>query len=184
MRLRFSRLRLGEWLIAAAAPLMVADTFATTWFQARPAGRRHAATALSAALSLNGWQTSLPAVVLALILCGGGLAIWLTTATRRSPALPVVLNTLLLPLALALAALVAIRVLLVPPSLHGAAPSFASAPSVRAGAWAGLALSLALCAGFYVALRREGLAPADAPAEVPTVELAPRTGESRDRPRA
>jgi hypothetical protein len=181
--LRLSRLRTGEWLAAAAGVLMAADSFATTWFQARP--RHHsAATALSGQLSLNGWQASLPAGVLALILCAGALVIWLTTATLRSPALPVVMNTLLLPLALALVVLVSIRVLLVPPSLHGGAASLASTLSARPGAWAGLALSLALYAGLYVALRREGVAPADAPTEVATVKLGLHTGESREEPHA
>jgi hypothetical protein len=177
VNLRLSRLRAGEWLTAAAAILMLIDLFAPAWFAAR-AGQQSAATASAGHVSLNGWQTSLPAGVLALIVCGGGIAIWLTTATRRSPALPVVLNTLLLPFSLALVALVAIRVLVLRPSLH------AAVVSTRSGAWAGLALSVALYLGLYVALRREGVAVADAPASIETVTVAPVTGEPRQEPHA
>jgi len=177
VKLRLSRLRAGEWLTATASLLLLADMFAPAWFEAS-AGPRRSVPAIAGHASLNGWQSSLPAGVLALIVCGGGIAIWLTTATRRSPALPVVLNTLLLPFSLALVALVAIRVLVLRPSLH------AAVVSTRSGAWAGLALSVALYLGLYVALRREGVAGADTPANIETVTVAPVTGEPRQEPHA
>ena len=178
MDLWLSRLRAGEWLTAAAAILMLIDMFAPAWFAAH-AGRRGSATAI-ARVSLNGWQTSLPAGVLALVVCGGGVGIWLATATRRSPALPVVLNTLLMPLSLALVVLVAVRVLVLPPSVHAAVLGSArTTTSVRPGAWAAVALSVALYASLYIALRREGVAPADAPAEIETLTVALPPGEPR-----
>ena len=183
MNLRLSRLRAGEWLTAAASVLMLADMFAPAWFEAHT-GPGSSATALARHVSLNGWQTSLPAGVLALIVCCGGITIWLTTAARRSPALPVVLNTLLLPLSLALVVLVAIRVLILHPGVPAALAGSAASVSIRAGAWAGLALSAALYAGLYVALRREGVAPSDTPAVIETVTISLPASEPREEPHA
>ena len=183
MNLRLSRLRAGEWLTATASLLMLADVFAPPWFDAH-ASQGTSATAIARHVSLNGWQTSLPAGVLALIVCSGGIAIWLTTATRRSPALPVVMNTLLLPFSVALLVLVAIRVLLLHPGFAGVAAGGAVAASTRPGAWAGLVLSVALYAGLYIALRREGVAAADTPAVVETVTVGLPAGEPHQEPHA
>jgi hypothetical protein len=100
-----------------------------------------------------------------------GIAICWLVATRRSPALPVVLTTLLVPVSLALAVLLAIRVILDQPSVHLLQAGGANVLEARPGAYAGLVLSLVVAAGAYLSLRREGVAPEDSPAVIQTLPL-------------
>jgi hypothetical protein len=92
-------------------------------------------------------------------------------ASRRSPALPVVLTTLILPVALALAVLVAVRVLVAQPSVHLAQAGGASVIEAQPGSYVGLALTVAVFIGGYLALRREGVAREDSPTSIETVRV-------------
>jgi hypothetical protein len=108
---------------------------------------------------------------LALVVCLIGLAIWLLVATRRSPAVPAVLTTLMLPVSFALAVLVAIRVLLDQPAVHLAQAGGANVIEPRVGAYVGLALTLVIFAGLYLSLRRDRVAEDDSPATVETLRV-------------
>ncbi len=71
-----------------------------------------------------------------------GIAVCWLAATRRSPALPVVVATLLVPVSLVLVVVVAIRVLLDPPSVHLLQAGGANVLEARPGAYVGLVLSV------------------------------------------
>jgi len=182
VNLRLSRVRGAEWVAAAASLLLVLDVFALAWFRVRRAAPM-LATAFARHPTLDGWQTSLPAGVLSLIVACVCLAILLLTATRRSPALPVVMNTLVMPLSLALFALIAVRVLLLAPSVQVAAHATVAA-SRSPGAWSGLALSAVILAGLYAALRREGVAAEEFTGAIETLMPPPLGEQPRTQPRA
>ncbi len=170
MTARWTRLTTGEWLLGLGSVLLLIDLFAVTWFAYRPA--YHAvATMLGQRTSASGWQAFEVIGPLALVVCLVGVAIFLMTATRHSPAVPVVLTTLLAPVSFVLAILVAIRVLLDQPSVHLAQAGGANVIETRAGAYLGLALAIAIFAGVYLSLRRDGVAEEDAPARIETLRV-------------
>lgn len=165
---RATRLGVGEWLLGVCSVLLLADLFGASWFAYEP--RFHATAAmLGQRASANGWQSFDAIGPLALIVCLAGLAIAWLTASRRSPALPAVITTLLAPVSLALALLVAVRVLLDHPVVHLAQAGGANVIQARASAYFGLGLSVAIFIGSYVALRRDGVAAEDGQAVIELV---------------
>jgi hypothetical protein len=150
------RLSGADWLNAAASLALLAVLFAPAWFD-------------RAGVSLGGWQSSRPIGVLAVVVCGLGLGVWLLTAARHSPAVPIALATLQLPLSVVLVVLIGVRVLFVRPSAVLAGGHTATSLHVLPAAYIGLALALLILAGVYRSLRREGVAPADARTEIETV---------------
>lgn len=171
MTVRSTRLGFGEWLLALASMLLLLDLFGATWFEYQPQFRASAAMHGLAA-SANGWNSFELIGPLALFVCLVGLGICWLTATRRSPAVPVVLTTLLAPVSLVLVILVAIRVLLDPPSVNLAQAGGANVIEAGAGAYVGLALCVAVFAGSYLVLRRDGVAPEDSPATIETLRVS------------
>src|SRR5579863_2684320 len=149
MTVRSTRLRLGERLLGLASVLLLVDLFGATWFGYR-AQYRAVATMLGQLPNANGWQTFDVIGPLAVVVCVLGIAICVLTATRRSPAVPIVLTTLLAPVSLVLAVLVAIRVLLDQPSVHLAQAGGANVIEAHVGAYVGLLLSVAVFAGLYL----------------------------------
>lgn len=177
MSLRTSRLTPAEWLLGIASAAMLVDLFAFSWFGYEPRFRA-LATMLGQSSSANGWNTFTVLGPLTVVVCVAGIAIPLLTAARRSPAVPVVITTLLLPVSFIQAVLVAIRVLLASPSVHLAQAGGANVIETRPGAYAGLALSVLTFAGVYLTLRRDGVAPEDAPAVSETVRVGQPRRES------
>jgi hypothetical protein len=171
MTVRLTRLGLSDWLLGIASLLLLVDLFGGTWFEYRPAYRA-VATMLGQSTSANGWQAFQVIGPLTLVVCVVGVAICFLTVMRRSPALPVVMTTLVAPVSLVVAILVTIRVLLDPPSVHLAQAGGANVIETGAGAYIGLALSVALFAGLYLSLRRDGVAPEDAPASIETLRVS------------
>jgi hypothetical protein len=168
--IRTNRLAAGEWLLGVASVLLLVDLFAVVWFEYRP--QFHATAAmLGQRVSANGWDSFTVIGPLALVVCAGGVAVWVLTATRLSPALPVVITTLLAPLSFVLAVLVAIRVLADRPSVHLAQAGGANVIEARAGAYIGLALSVSVFVGIYMAMRREGVAGDDSPSTIETLSI-------------
>jgi hypothetical protein len=161
MSLRTTRLTLAEWLTGAGSVLLLVDLFRVSWFAYSP--RFHAsATMLGQASSANGWNTFTVLGPLTLVVCLAGIAIMWLTAARASPALPVVIATLLLPASFLQAIFVAIRVLLDTPSVH-LIPGGANVIEAQPGAYVGLALSVLVFAGVYRSLRRDAVADEDSP---------------------
>jgi hypothetical protein len=174
---RAVRLSVAEWVIAVGAIALLFDLFAVNWFAYKP--EFHAtALMLGQRVSANGWQTFDVIGPLALVVGVAGIAVGWFQATRRSPALPVVIATLMAPLSLALVIALLIRVLFDQPSVHLAQAGGADAIHALPGAYVGLALSVVIFAGTYASLRRDGVAEADAPAEIETLRL----GEPHNTP--
>jgi hypothetical protein len=168
MSLRTTRLTLAEWLLGAGSVLLLVDLFGISWFAYEP--RFHAlATMLGQSTSANGWNTFTVLGPLTVIVCLAGVAASWLTAARHSPALPVVIVTLLLPVSFALAVLIAIRVLLDGPSVHLAQAGGANVIEARPGAYIGLALSVVVFAGTYLSLRRDSVDDEDSPALIETL---------------
>jgi hypothetical protein len=168
--LRPERLRVPEWLIAIGAIALLVDLFAVSWFAYKPPF--HAiAVMLGQQVSANGWQSFDVIGPLALVVGVAGVAIGCLQAARRSPAVPVVLTTMLLPFSLALVVALLIRVLLDPPSVHLAPAGGANVIEARPGAYVGLLLSAVILGATYASLRRDGIAEADGPAEIVTISV-------------
>jgi hypothetical protein len=174
MELRTTRLTLAEWLLGLGSLLLLIDLFGLSWFAYEP--RVHALmSALGQSTSANGWNTFTVVGPLTLVVCVAGIAAALLTAARRSPAVPVVITTLLLPVSFVQVVWVAIRVLLDRPSLNLVSEGGANVIGARPGAYIGLALSIVVFAGVYLSLRRDGVAAEDSPARIETLGV----GDSR-----
>lgn len=170
MTLRTKRLSVGEWLLGGSSVLLLIDLFGVTWFAYQP--RFHTLAAmLGQSSSASGWSTFAVIGPLALIVCIAGIAVFTLTLACSSPALPVVSVTLLLPVSFVLAVLVAIRVLLDVPSVHLVQAGGANVIEARAGAYLGLALSIAIFLGSYLTMRRDDATPADSPSAIETVRI-------------
>lgn len=170
MSVRAERLGRGEWLLGLGSAVMLIDLFGPTWFEYRP--QFHATAAmLGQQVSANGWQSFEVIGPLCMVVYVIGTAICWLAATSHSPALPVVLTTLLLPATLALMVLVALRVLLDPPSVHLAQAGGANVIEARPGAYIGLALSILIFVGNYLSLRRDAVADEDSPAVIETLSV-------------
>lgn len=165
-----ARLGTGDWLIGTGSVLLLVVLFAVPWFEYRPQYRTFAAM-LGQSVSANGWQSFEVVGPLALLVCVAGIAICWLGATRRSPALPVVITTLLIPFSLALVVALVVRVLLDQPSVHLVQAHGANVLEARPGAYVGLALSIVILAGNLLALRREGVSPEDSPAVIETLRV-------------
>jgi hypothetical protein len=151
MEFRPSRLRRGEVLAGVGAVLLLVFMLAIPWY----GHGEH---------SLSGWQalTDLRWLVIITIACA--LALTITQATRRSPAVPATLSVIVTVLGLITVLALIYRVLIDPLS------------GEQAGAYLGLLSALVLAYGGYESLRREGIATRDAPAEIPVIRPG---GESR-----
>jgi hypothetical protein len=178
MSLRTGRLKRGEWLLGAGSTLLLIDFFAVSWFSYQP--RVHAIiAALGQRVSANGWNTFTVLDPLTLVVCLVGIAILLLSAIRPSPALPVVLTTLLLPVSFIQAVLMLIRVLLDPPAVHLLQVGSSNAVQVRPGGYLGVALSVVIFAGVYLSLRRDAVAEEDSPAMIETISVQNSPGQVR-----
>jgi hypothetical protein len=167
---RATRLGAGERLLGIGSVALLVDLFGLAWFAYRP--RFHAtAVMLGQRVSANGWQTFEVVGPLTLVVCVAGIAICWLAATRRSPALPVVITTLLVPVSLALVVVLAIRVLLDQPSVRLLQAGGANVLEARPGAYAGLVLSVVVAVGAWLSLRRDGVAPEDSRAVLETLRV-------------
>jgi ABC-type sulfate transport system permease subunit len=174
---RAARLGVAEWAIAIGGLALLVDLFAVSWF-AYDSRFHVTALMLGQKVSANGWQSFSVIGPLALVVGVAGIALGWLVATRRSPAVPVVVTTLLLPFSLALVVALVIRVVISPPSVHLAQAGGGNVISAQPGAYVGLVLSVVIFAGTYAALRREGVPTADSPAEIESLPLSEPRGSS------
>jgi type II secretory pathway component PulM len=146
-----ARLRHGEVLAGVGAVLLIVFMFAGNWY-GHGSGSR------------TGWQalTDLRWLVAVTIVCA--LALTITQATRRSPAVPVTLSVIVTVLGLITVLALIYRVLIDPPAHE------------RAFAYLGLLSALVLAYGGYASMRQEGIAERDGPGEIPVIRPG---GESR-----
>lgn len=176
MHFRVSRLTAAERLLAAASLLLLLDLLVTGWFGHEPSGRAVAGDASTHLWIESGWRAFNVLGPLTAVVCLVGLAATLLTAVRRSPALPVVITTLMLPVGCILLILMAIRVLIVHPGVRFAGSSTVTSLQPRAGAYAGIVLCAGVCAAGYLSLRRDGGGGEDTPASVASLRAPSNAG--------
>ena len=135
-----SRLRRGEVLAGAGAVLLAVFLLAGHW-----AGSR------------SGWDVlvSLRWLLALTIIAAFGLV--LVQASRRAPAVPVTMSLLVTVLGAVSALALIYRVLINPP------------PHQHVAAYLGLLSAIALAYGGFLSMRTEGIAPGDAPQDIPVV---------------
>jgi hypothetical protein len=148
-----SRLRRGELIVGLSAALLLALMFLLPWYR----GSRGSP-------SLNGWHSLTWLRWLMLVTIVAGLSLFYLQLTRRAPALPVVMSVIVTVLGGLTALALIYRVLINLPGSDGLADA-------RIGAFLGLISACAIAAGAFASLREEGVAPGDAPTEIPTVRL-------------
>lgn len=165
MRPRTTRLTLAEWLLGLGSLLLLLDLFGLGWF-GYSSRFRALAVMLGQSPSANGWNSFTVVGPLTLVVCLAGLAGAYLAAARRSPAVPVVITTLLLPISFVQALWVAVRVLLDGPSVHLVQAGGTNVIETLPGAYLGLALSIVVFAGVYLSLRRDAVAAEDSPARI------------------
>ncbi len=162
MVFRGDRVRIGEWVIGAAALVLLVSEFALKWYGLKGVLVVHFG---AAAFSVNAWNSLAAIRWLILLVALAGLAAWWTQGACRSPALPIAITVMLLPVALLTSILLVNRVLI-------SLPSAAHDGSIRPGAVVGLIAAIALTVGCYVSLRMDGIRPEDGPGEIETIRLA------------
>lgn len=158
-----SRLRKGELIVGAGSIVLLASMFLLKWFGLIGAAASEAKR-LGHPTSVNGWHglTTLRWFMLATVALGFALVYF--QATRRAPAVPVTLSVLVFVVALITLIALIYRVLINEPG-----PDSLVEPKL--GAFIGLLATLAITAGAFLSMREEGVAAADAPAEIPTITV-------------
>jgi hypothetical protein len=159
MGLESARLRRPEWIVGAGALALLASMLLLQWYgftkSSPPPGPRYYITT-----SVDGWNGLNDArwLILATVLAAFALVFF--QATRPAPAIPVTFSLLTAALGALTVLWLIYRVLISPPG-----------GDRKAGAIIGLLSACAIAYGGYASVRREGIAPADAPSEIPTVGL-------------
>jgi hypothetical protein len=136
------RLRAPELVTGAAAVALAVLMAVAHWYGAR-----------------TGWQVLTGARWLAVVTIALALLLVFTQATRAAPAVPVTLS-LLTTLVGVLNGLWLLYRVAIEAGAHE-----------RAAAWLGLASAWVLVGAAFWSLRQEGIAPGDAPREIPVVRL-------------
>jgi len=147
--MRLSRLRPGEIIVAAAVVVMAVSLFALDWY-GEP--------------SRTGWNGTTHVRYLLLLDMLLGLALVVTQAACRAPAIPVSVSVFSTVVALVTALWLIYRVLI------------DSQPHQELGAWLELIGGLALLVGSFLSMREEGIAAQDGPGEIPVVNLPAPSG--------
>ena len=165
MGFQWSRVRLGEIVAAFAAVLLLVSMFVLPWY-----GYKGELAPLAAKLGVStthdAWTSLSTARWVLLITIVTSLALLYLQATRSSPALPATFSLFVAVLG-GLSALVLIyRVLINVPGPNDVV-------SRDVGAYIGLLASIVIAGAGYRSLREEGIAPQDAPQDIPTVHLDP-----------
>lgn len=139
------RLRRGEWLVALSAVVLLVSMFALSWFGSSGA--------------TSGWDVLIHERWFILLTIVLALALVVTQATRRSPAVPVSLSVIVLVIALINLAWLFYRVVISVP------------PDRQAAAWIGLVSAAGIVVGAFLSLRQEGISERDAPPEIEKVDV-------------
>ena len=131
------RLRPGEWLALAGGVALLVSLF-STWYSV-------SAGLLTARAS--GWQAFTVIDVLLALVAAAGIALAVIQAVQTRPALPVAASVLLVPVGFLGVLLVVFRLIFQP------GPN--ELVSLGAGAWLGLAATLAITAGAWLSIADE-----------------------------
>ncbi len=139
------RLRRGEWLVALSAVVLLVSMFALSWF--------------GSIGPTSGWDVLIHERWFILLTIVVALALVVTQATRRSPAVPVSLSVIVFVIALINLAWLFYRVVISVPA------------DQQAGAWIGLVSAAGIVVGAFLSMRQEGISERDAPSEIEKVDL-------------
>jgi hypothetical protein len=172
MKPRPSRLALGDYLVGGGGLLLLIALFALPWYQVQPQ-IRGAVLLVGHGLSATGFQTFMWIGLLCMLVGLLALAASWFQLTRDSPALAIVTTIVLAPLSLVLTLALVVRVFIALPTVQLPAGAGGGLRTC-AGAYIGLAATLAIMAGAWLSLRRDGVDPADSPAQIESVQLSPR----------
>jgi hypothetical protein len=170
MKVRPSRLTLGDYLLGGGGIVLLVSLFALTWYQAPPQVEG-TLLLMGQSLSHTGFQTFMWTGLLCVLVGLLALAEFWLQLTHASPAVPIVTAIVLAPLSLLLSLVLVVRVLIVVPSVQLPAGASAALDTCD-GSYIGLAAALVITAGAWLSLRRDGVDPADSSGEIETVALA------------
>jgi hypothetical protein len=165
-----SRLRDGEVIAGVSAVALFIVMF-LSWFGLQVNAVSLGGFAVAAA-TYNAWDAFTVIDLILLLTVVTALALVVTQATQRSPAIPVNLSVITTTLAVISVLLIVFR-MLDPPSIVDV-PAVLDAHldrTLEVGCYLGLVASLGILFGGYRSMRAEGLAPRDARTEVETVTL-------------
>ena len=163
MGFQWSRLRWGEIVAGVAALVLLASMFALPWYGYK-GDLAPLAARLGVKTSADAWHSLSTTRWLLLLTIAAALALVYLQGTRPSPALPATFS-LFVALLGGLAALVLIyRVLINVPGPNDVV-------SRDVGGFIGLLACIVIACAGYRSLREEGIAPQDAPTDIPTVHL-------------
>jgi hypothetical protein len=172
------RLRTGEWIAGAAGLVLLVALF-LPWYGGEagsppPAGWTAYAPLEDGAASLTGWQSLGALDVVLFVVALAALAIPVVTATERTPAIPLGLQSLTTLAGILALVLVLIRVLNMPDW----------AVEREWGLWLALVATLGLVIGAFIAIRDERLTREDRHTDLTGVPVAtPREIEQLQAPR-
>jgi hypothetical protein len=162
MGFQWSRLRRPEIVAGVAAVVLLASMFVLPWYGYK-GDLAPLAAKLGVKTSADAWNSLSTTRWLMLLTIAAALALVYLQGTRPSPALPATFS-LFVALLGGLTALVLIyRVLINVPGPNDVV-------SRDVGGFVGLLASIAIALAGYRSLREEGIAPQDAPKDIPTVQ--------------
>jgi drug/metabolite transporter (DMT)-like permease len=145
MSFDLSRLRRGEWVVAAGSVALLASMLALPWFR-------------ESHTTVDGWTGARHFRWLAVVTLVLAAALLFFQATRQAPAVPVTIAVFVAIFGALTSAWLIYRVGIDPPGPR------------KAGGWIGLAGALAITYGGASSMRRQGISTKDEPAVIPTVD--------------
>lgn len=160
MRLEGSRLRRGEWIVAAGAIALLVAMFALSWY-GLPGAPGTTARAPDGDASVNAFHGLTVLRWLMLVTIAVAFALVYLQCTRRAPALPVSFSVLLTVLGGVTSVCLIYRVLIDAPD----------ATAQKPGAFLGLACALLLTYGAFRSMRQEDQPDPARNAAIETVHL-------------
>jgi hypothetical protein len=149
MRIDPDRLRRGEWLAGAGGVLLLVVMFLLDWYSASFSAGFVGGPTESFTASADGWHGHTVLRWFMLLTIIASLALFLTTATQETPAIPAALAPVVFAIASLTTFLLAYRVLINEPGPN-------EFVSVDIGAWLGLLASALAAGGAYLSMRIEG----------------------------
>ncbi|MGZ4187181.1 MAG: hypothetical protein ACXVEW_00705 [Solirubrobacteraceae bacterium] len=163
MGFQWSRLRRAEIAAGVAAVVLLVAMFVLPWYGYK-GDLAPLAAKLGVKTSADAWNSLSTTRWLMLLTIAAALALVYLQGTRRSPALPATFSLFVWLLGGLTALVLIYRVLINVPGPNDVV-------SRDVGGFVGLVASIAIGFAGYRSLRAEGIAPQDAPEEIPTIEL-------------
>jgi hypothetical protein len=156
------RLRIGEWLGAAAGSVLVVSLF-LPWYELERVSPSLAAPAPTGTTDVSAWEAYSVADVLLLISAAIAIALFVVTAVQRTAAVGIASDALAVLVTAPIAVLALIRVLNIPDHLD--AGGLVLDATRTPFAWLGLLAALAIPAAALIAMRDERLSAPGRPTD-------------------